>query len=115
MNEPRDPLLESLFAGAKTVVAEDGFTDQVMSRVENRRRNVLVGRVAIVAMLLAMEVLLEAPVNNSLGAFTGWLGTELLDLGASWGATLLAPLNSIAGLLGLGLVGLHALFRRLGR
>ena len=115
MSEQRDPVLDALFAGAEQLPAEDAFTDQVMGRVEHRRRNVLAGRLSVLLLLIALEVLLEAPVNQSLGALTGMLGTELIDAGESLPATILAPVNSVAGLLGLGLIGLHALFRKLSR
>ena len=111
MIEERDPQLESLFSQAEDVPVENGFTADVMTRVGKRRRNVLIGRLAIVALIVALEILLSAPLQNSVGAMTNLLSTPLFDIDG-WLATAIAPLNSVAGLVGAILVGLHFFYRR---
>ena len=115
MNDERDPLLESLFAQADREPADDDFNAQVMAHVERRRRNVLLGRFAIVALLVALEALLSAPLQNSVGVFTQVLSTTLVELQNEWLALVVAPLNSIAGLIGMLLLGLHYLYRKMVR
>lgn len=113
MNDERDPLLESMLMLDEGELVEDDFTQQVMTNVENRGRNVLLGRVAIVALLIPFEVLLSAPLQNSVGAMTAVLNTSLLDVHNQYVALIVAPLNSIAGLVGILLLGVRYFYRKL--
>ncbi len=113
MNDERDPLLEALFEEARQDLSGDRFTDSVLARVEARRRRVLTGRFAIVVLLVAFELLLDAPLQHSLGALAEALNTPLFDTGTQWFGILLAPLNSLAGLVGLVLLAIHFLYRKL--
>ena len=116
MSDERDPLLESLFAKAAQepllVPSDDSFNADVMAGVEKRRRNVLAVRVAIVAMLFAFELLMSSPMQNSVGVLTSALDTTLFEVNDGWLATVTAPLNSVAGLVGALLLGVHSLYRR---
>lgn len=112
MSNERDPVLESLFAQAKTELGENGFGEQVMARVEKRRRNVFLGRIAFVALLVVFELLMSAPIQNSVGTMTQALSTSLIEINTGWLAVVIAPLNSVAGLIGVLFVGLHSLYRR---
>lgn len=107
--------LEALFARAEQPLTDDAYTAQVMARVDRRRRMVMLGRVGLVAVLVAFELLLSAPLQNSVGAVTQALGTTLINVENEWLAVAAAPLNSIAGIIGMLLLGLHALYRRMVR
>ena len=50
MNDERDPKLEALFQESVPEDLSNDFTDKVMTGVENRHRNLVIGRVAIVAL-----------------------------------------------------------------
>ena len=115
MNDERDPLLDSLFRQAEQELVDEQFTAGVMAGIDRRRRNILVGRLAVVALLVALELLLNAPIQNSVGALTGVLGGGLIQLENEWLAYAIGPLNSIAGVAGVVLLGLHFLFRRVLR
>ena len=115
MNEERDSQLETLFTQSVQEPSDDSFTSQVMSNVRRRRRNVYIVRITIVAMLVAFELLLSAPIGSSVGEFMQALSTSLVDFGDNWPATLLSPLNSLAGLIGLLLLGLHSFYRKIAR
>lgn len=115
MSDERDPLLESLFAQTRVDVDANDFDEKVMASVERRRRNVLIGRVALLALLVAFEFLLSAPLQNSVGIAVEALSASLIDIGNEWLSVFVAPLNSIAGLLGMLFLGLHTLYRRLVR
>ncbi len=112
MNDDRDPLLESLFAEAVYEPADDNFNTEVMANIEKRRRNVFIGRVAIVALLFVFELLLSAPLQHSVGAMAEALSTSLVEVNDEWVSAAVAPINSVAGLVGMLLLGLHALHRR---
>ena len=115
MNDERDPLLESLFARAERELVEDKFTAQVMAQVATRRRNVLIGRIAIVALLVSLELLPSTPLQNSAGIITQALSTSLVELEGGAVATVVSPINSVAGLIGMLLLGMQFLFRRMVR
>ena len=115
MSDERDPVLETLFAESKIEVSENGFSDQVIAGVEKRRRNVLLGRIGLVALLVVFEFLLSGPLQQSAGAMAQALSTSLIEIETGWLADVLAPLNSVAGLIGVSLVGVHSLYRKIVR
>ncbi len=115
MSDERDPLLESLFAQASDELNDIDFVETVMAQVAKRRRNVLLGRIGLVLLVVAFEFLLSAPLQNTVGIATQALSTSLLDVGNEWLAGIVAPLNSVAGLIGMLLLGLHSIHRKLVR
>ncbi len=115
MNDERDPLLESLFAQAVCELVNGNFHTKVMASIEKRRRTVLFGRVAIVALLIAFELLMSSPMQNFVGVITEALSTTLIEVTNDWLSTAVAPVNSVAGLIGMLLLGAHTLYRRMVR
>ena len=115
MTDERDPLLEKLFAESRNEPFDAAFCDRVMENVEKRRRTVFAGRIAIVALLLLSELLLSAPLQNSFGVVTEALGRALFSVNNEWLATAVEPVNSIAGVIGVILLGLLTLYRRVVR
>lgn len=115
MSDDRDPFLESLFAQTSVELNEDNFIERVMATVEKRRRNILIGRIGFVVLLVVLDLLLSAPLQNSVGAVTQALSTSLLDISNEWLAVIVAPLNSIAGIIGMLLLGLHTIYRKMVR
>ena len=113
MNDERDPQLESLFTAAEQDFADDVFANEVSARIDDRRRRLVFGRVAVIVALVALEVLLESPVQQYLGAAANVLGTTLIPIEGEWLDFLLAPINSVAGLIGALLLGLSYLYRRI--
>src|SRR5210317_1356167 len=115
MKSDRDPQLEALFADAATASPSDDFTGRVMQGIARRHRNILLGRIAIVALIVLLEVLLSAPVQSSVGFIVEVLGTPLIELGESMLALMLTPINSVAGVLGGVLLLVHYLYRKMLR
>jgi hypothetical protein len=115
MNNERDPELEVLFADAAAESPNGNFTDKVMMGVAVRRRNVMIGRIAIVALIVLLEVLLSAPVQSTVGVIVELLGAPLIELNQPMLAMMLTPVNSIAGVIGGVLLLVHFLYRRLLR
>jgi hypothetical protein len=115
MNPERDPVLEALFAQTSQDLVDDGYTARVMEKVERRRRYVTAGRLAIVMAIFGFDLLLSSPLQHSLGALAQVLATPLLNVQNEWLASLLAPLNSIAGVIGMLFLALHMLYRRMIR
>lgn len=115
MSSDRDSALAALFAKAERCLEDAEFTSAVMARIDSRRRRITVGRLAFVAALVAFEFLFSAPLQSSVGAFSEALAATLIETDNEWLAFAFAPLNSVAGLIGALLVGLHFLFRRMSR
>ncbi len=109
----RDPALEALFDTAEQELRDDAFTEAVERRIDSRGKRVMGGRVAALLMLIALEVLLESPLQQSLGVVADVLSTTLIPLQSEWLAFMLSPINSIAGLIGLLLIGTQQLYRRI--
>ncbi len=115
MNDERDPLLESLFAQAESAPADENFIAEVMSNIDKRHRNVFIGRIAIVALLVAFELIMASPMQNFVGTIAEAMSTALFEVTNEWLSAAVAPVNSVAGLMGMLLLGLHTLFRRMHR
>ena len=109
----RDPVLESLFDKTEESLQDDGFTAGVVERIMERRRHIIAGRLIILGLLISLEVVLESPVQRSLGIVSEALVSPLLTLNGEWLAFILAPVNSVAGLLGTVLLGLYYLYRHI--
>ena len=112
MSNDRDPVLEALFEKTRPTYEENGFVERVMAKVDTRRRNVMFGRLTIVALILVLEFLPSSPLQNSVGRVTQALGNDLVALDSAWLELIFAPVNSIAGVIGIILLGLHVLYRR---
>ncbi len=112
MNDDRDPQLEALFANDAKDAPNGDFATRVMLGVETRQRNVLFGRISIVVLIIALELILSAPLSGTLGVVANGLSTPLIELQNAWTALILSPLNSVAGVIGTILLMLHYLYRK---
>ena len=115
MTDERDPRLEAVFAEAQLDAPNGEFADKVMADVESRRRNIFMTRVALILMIVALEVLLNAPIQGTIGAAINALGTPIIEIANPWMSMVLAPVNSAAGVVGAILLGLHFLYRKVLR
>ena len=113
MIEQRDRLLESLFDAADEKLSDETFTSSVVEDVRSHRRRLLFGRLAVAALLLILELLLDSPLQASLGNAGDALGTPLYPVKHEWIGFILTPINSVAGLIGLILLGLHYFYRKI--
>ena len=112
MSDERDALLEAAFADARQDIADDGFSADIAMRVDRSRRRVLIGRLGIAALLVAFEFILDAPLQSTVGGFTDVLAMQLFRIENELLAYALTPVNSIAGLLGMILLGAQFGWRR---
>ena len=115
MSKLRDPFVENLFAEAEQDLIDHAFVESLMMKIRQRRRKVMIGRLALVALLVVIELLLNAPLQSSVGTLTQMLGTELLELSNEWVSAIVSPINSVAGLLGMMFLAIHTLYRRMVR
>lgn len=112
MNDDRDPFLEGAFANARQDLADAEFTEAVLVRVAGHRRRLLAGRLGIVALIVLLELLLDSPLQASIGLFGDYLGSTIVPVENEWVDFALSPFNSIAGVLGIVLLVAHTVYRR---
>ncbi len=113
MSEDRDHVLDALFTESTEPLDDRAFLHEVTRHIESRRRRVPGGRLTVLVLLVALEVILDSPLQSSLGAAADLLGGDLLSIEHEWLAFVLAPINSAAGVLGALLLGLHYLYRKM--
>ena len=113
MTEERDPLLQSLFAESQVVTADDGFTKKVLTKTYALRQKLIVMGVIVGVLLILYTVLFGAPLQGFAVLIAQFLSRELIDLGESWLALIVSPLNSFAGLLALLFKGFFMLQKKL--
>ncbi len=113
MTTERDSAVQTLFDVAKHDLAEEPFVTRVMSQVDNLRRRTVIGWIAVGLVLVACAWLLAAPVQDAVQLLAQALSLSLFEVGDRWIANLMAPINSVAGLVGLGLLGLMAAVRKI--
>lgn len=108
----RDPDLQALFAAADEPLAAPAFTQDVMAELARRerlrlwRRAGLGGVFALILWALSLEAL---PFTLS----QSFVDLSSFGIGDHWVAEALLPVNSLAGVLTLVLLGLRALYRRI--
>ena len=67
----------------------------------------------MVAAVVALELLLESPVQAYLGASAKMLGTPLIPVESEWFDFAPAPVNSVGGVMAALLLGLSYLYRKI--
>ena len=107
----RDPLLEAAFAGAARDLDDAAFLSRTLERTDALQRRRWLRRVGV-GLLLS---LLAMPLQDFALAITPVLAQSLVDVDAGLVTELLAPVNSVAGLLSAVLLTLRAAHRRLFR
>lgn len=113
MTIDRDPALQDLFSTARKELEDDAFTAEVMSRVNKLRRRMLVSWV-VVGLVLAVGVgVLSGPLLVAVNLATQLLPESLIELDDRLLAQILSPVNSVAGLLGLGFLALRLLYKKI--
>ena len=113
MTTDRDPFVESLFHEAEEEFADDVFTSRVMSSVDNRRRRSIIAWVISGLVLASCAFLLVLILQDAVFVLKQLLPDTIISMDDRWVARFLAPVNSVSGLFGLGVLGLWAAFRKL--
>jgi hypothetical protein len=107
--EQRDPFLQSLFAHVEAEVPAQPFTQQVMSHSKKIKQRLMLRR-AVLASLLALVAI---ALDDFAIAFAQVLIVSLIDIESTLVAQLLAPINSVGGLLSMVLLGIRLFYKRL--
>lgn len=113
MTDDLDPKLESLFDAAEEAFSDEDFTRRITTQIERRQRRLLVSRLGLFAAIILVEVLLQSPLQQSLGAVAELLGRPLFPIEGEWVEFALAPINTGAGVIGGVLLAVHLFVRKL--
>ena len=113
MTDDRDPTLQALFASAEQDLAREAFTAQLMLRVDKLKRRKIMTWICIDLLLVACAWLLATPLQTAVNFLIPGLSTSLIGLDNRLLAELLLPVNNVASLLALLLIGVRSTYRRL--
>lgn len=113
MTADRDPMLQGLFDIARRDPAGEQFVARIMSDINRRRRWTMFARLFIGVVLLVGAWLVAVPVQDAVNLMIQILPESLIELEHQRAARVLAPLNSIAGLVAVGVLGLGLALRKL--
>ena len=112
MTDERDPALQALFAEAEQDLPAEDFAVGVMERIEAERKMTALRWLLGAVTMLACAWLLAAPVQEAVVLLTQGLSVTLVDLDNRLLAQVLSPVNSVAGIVGLGFLGHYGLHRK---
>lgn len=101
MKDQRDPVLQALFDAAPRASAGADFVAGVMRDIDRQRRRALIGWLALALALVPVGWWLSAPVIGTLEIAARLMPDSLIDIETAWLDQLLAPVNSVTGILGL--------------
>ncbi len=108
-----DPRLQTLFAEAQQELVDDAFTDLVMEQTGNFKHRKTAVRISQGLVLVLALALLAIPLQDAGMALTQVLLMSLIELEDGPLNQLLAPANSIGGLLSTVLLGLRLIHKRI--
>jgi hypothetical protein len=106
-----DPRLQALFARAEQVFDRDAFVRDVMAQIDRRRHRMLLVWGVLSVLSIAGLALLASPVITAIAMASDLLPVSLVDIETQWLQQLLAPINSVAAAIALGVLGLRRFYR----
>lgn len=113
MTTDRDPVLQSLFVAAQQEMAGDAFTERLMSRIGKLRRRTLSAWIGVGFVVAVAAWLLTGPVVSAVNLGAQFLPKSLIELDNQVLADVVAPVNSVAILVAVGILGLRAIYRKI--
>lgn len=108
-HEHPDPGLKALFTDTGQELPAGDFIDSVMVNVDGMKRRALIGRLAIGLALCLLAIVLQDTIFPA----SRILFLPLIEIQNNLVAEALAPINSLGGLLTIGLLGLRAAHKKL--
>lgn len=108
-----DPRLEALFDKARHSLDGDAFLAGIMARIDRERRRSLLVWAGLGIFLVVAVLLLAAPVLTAASMATELLPVSLVDIESEWLRLLLAPINSVAAAIAIGVLAIRKFFRRI--
>lgn len=113
MTNERDPELQNLFDLAARDITAGDFAARVESRINEVRRKTIFVWTAVYLLLTAAVLLLTAPVLEATSLVLQFLPRSLVELDDGLMSQVLAPVNTVSAVVGLGILGMRAAIRKL--
>ena len=99
MTEEPNSLLETVFAEAQHDLDGEAFTARVMARTRTLRYRAAAGWMGVVLALLVGGWLFALPLQEFTVLIAQGLTIPLIELGETWIAWVLSPINNIGSLI----------------
>ena len=113
MTDDRDPALQALFVNAEQDLAGEVFTARVMSRTDALKRRTVFAWICAGLVASVLAWLVATPLQYAVNLLTQGVTAPLITLDDRWLAQLFAPVNSVAILLAVGLIGLRTAYKKI--
>ena len=115
MSDTRDGNLERIIVHADQDLVDERFVAAVMAEADRLHRRRIVMMSAAGAAVLIATVLVASRLTARMAIFTSFIAQPITTAHSDMMATILAPVNSLAGALGLVGLGLWVVSRLLSR
>jgi hypothetical protein len=102
-----------MFDAAREETADESFVDRVMAEVEKGHKRTVIGWIVAGLLLAPVAWWLSAPLLGMVELVSQLLPDSLITVEEEWLAQLLAPVNSVAGVVGLAVLGAWLAYRKL--
>ena len=113
MTDAKDPGLQALFDAARQVTSDEPFIARVMADINRLRRRTIIGWIIAGLLLASLAWWLSVPLMNTIDLASQLLPDSLITIEGEWMGQLLAPINSVAGVLGLVFLGAWITYRKI--
>jgi len=113
MTDARDPGLQAMFDSTREDAADDAFVARVMADVEKGQRRTVISWVFAGLLLAPVAWWLSTPLLGAVDLATQLLPDTLIAVEEGFLAQLLAPVNSVAGVVGLVFLGAWVAYRKI--
>ena len=101
--------IKALFDDAETPLSDDTFTKNVLTEAEQVKRRLLIRRILIGVAVFALSI----PLEDFVLALSQVLLVSLYELPDSLASQILAPINSVGGLLSVIVLSMRLMHKRL--
>ena len=107
----RDPSLQAAFANALQPITDEGFSQQVRVKLDRTHSRLVLQRIAL-GLLVGLVAM---PLQDVGLVFARLFMVTVVDIEAGLAAILLAPINTVGGVLSMVLFAMRHLHRRIFR
>jgi len=108
-----DSKLAALFDQARQTFDRDVFLAGIMRRIDRERRRSILVWSCMGLVLVAACALLAVPVTTAASMASELLPVSLVDIETEWLRLLLAPINSVAAAIAVGVIAIRKFFGRI--
>ena len=114
MSTDRDPNLIALFAQAEQDI-DDTFVQDLMRQIDHERRRILIIWSTLGVFVLVCLAFLANPVFSAVNMASQLLPIALVEVETGWVQQLVSPINSVAAVVAVLVLGIRKFFRKIFR